>query len=398
MDFRRIFINVRDFTLRRTPRIGRGSFGIVYKIIRNQDQNEFAAKVIDVDDNFDGIDQVIIMRESTILSQLSHPAIVKFIGLTFRSFDHPDSLQPAIITEFMPNKSLKNHLQNARQALADFEWSPTKKYICILGIANAMKYLHQHGILHRDLKPQNILMDENFHPKICDFGLSRCFPGALTRSRNLAMTGQIGSLLYMAPEILEDRDDGDYQYGVGIDVYAFAMTAYEIITGNEPFYEIGEGRNLTIKRRILNGERPRFPENIPENMRNLISRCWSQNPEDRYTFDEIFQLLSNDFTHSPETINEDEVNEYLEMLTENNENGNQESGLQNNQIVNDSIELFRNQIQQIPEPNDLLCFACDSGNVRLVNYLLVKNDINVNFLSISIYFLMNYTIKWHHYT
>ncbi|KAK8838287.1 hypothetical protein M9Y10_035710 [Tritrichomonas musculus] len=108
--------------------------------------------------------------------------------------------------------------------IADNNWSPTKKYIYLLGISDAMRFLHKSGILHRDLKPQNILVD---------FGLSKCFANSLTNSMQFSMTGQIGTPLYMAPEMFEDEE----HFGPAVDVYAFALLAYEIVTGKEPFSE-----------------------------------------------------------------------------------------------------------------------------------------------------------------
>lgn len=64
-----------------------------------------------------------------------------------------------------------------------------------------MKYLHKHGIIHRDFKPENILVDENFYLHICDFGLSRCFEKSLSNSIKMAMTGGVGTPIYMAPVI-----------------------------------------------------------------------------------------------------------------------------------------------------------------------------------------------------
>ena len=78
-----------------------------------------------------------------------------------------------------------------------------------------MKYLHEHGIIHRDLKPENILIDKNYYPKICDFGLARCFPLSLTNSYKMTMTGQIGTPLYMAPELLMEEAG---HYGPEVDV------------------------------------------------------------------------------------------------------------------------------------------------------------------------------------
>ena len=101
-------------------------------------------------------------------------------------FTDPGKLQPTIITKYLPNGSLKDNLIKQQQSTADPNWTPTKRYITLLGISDAMRYLHEHDVIHRDLKPENILTCENYYPRICNFGLSRCFPGVTTRSMKLA--------------------------------------------------------------------------------------------------------------------------------------------------------------------------------------------------------------------
>ena len=91
-----------------------------------------------------------------------------------------------------------------------------------------MRYLHEHQIIHHDLKPQNILIDSEFYPRVCDFGQSRCFSEAFSKSMQLLITGKISTPLYMAPELY--NDDDIQQYGPSVDVYAFAILAYEVVT------------------------------------------------------------------------------------------------------------------------------------------------------------------------
>lgn len=74
-------------------------------------------------------------------------------------------------TEYLKNGSLKKILDKEKLSTADLNWTPTKKYICLLGICDAMRYLHENQIIHRDLKPQNILIDSDYYPRVCD---SRC--------------------------------------------------------------------------------------------------------------------------------------------------------------------------------------------------------------------------------
>lgn len=122
----------------------------------------------------------------------------------------------------------------------------------------------------------------------------------------------------MAPEQFEDEE----HYGAEIDVYAFALLAYEIVTGKEPFNERGKQITaLNLMKKIKTGCRPEFIDGIPEKMKDLISQCWSRDPKERPPFEIIFEKLSNDFSYLDETDDDDEISDYLKMLKENtNEN------------------------------------------------------------------------------
>ncbi|KAK8837550.1 hypothetical protein M9Y10_036550 [Tritrichomonas musculus] len=124
------------------------------------------------------------------------------------------------------------------------------------------------------------------------------------------MTGQIGTPLYMAPELLRGEDC----YSASVDVYAFSILAYEIVTGEEPFSELGENISpFGFAHKVINGHRPKLSGSVSEKMKNLLTRCWSENPEDRPSFEEIFSELS-DFSYFDETVDEDEVQAFLDVL------------------------------------------------------------------------------------
>lgn len=317
------------------------------------------------------------MRESTILSKLDHPSILKFLGLNFRSLKDLSIFQPTIITEYLPNGSLKVILDKEKRSIADDNWSPTKKYICLIGIADA-RYLHEHGILHRDLKPENILMDENYYPRISDFGLSRCFPNSLSQSMKLTMTGQIGTPLYMAPELFENE-----KYGPAVDVFAFAILAYEILTGKQPYHELGKNLNgIKLFKSVENGVRPTFGDDVPLKMLQLISKCWDKDPDNRPSFKDIFDVLSSDFSLSPEEVDKDEVNEYLEII---NESGLGDEQYTKSVMIDKCLGIFNEQLQKAKDLNELFISACIMGNVKLVEYILSNESIDVNFVKIFTY-------------
>ena len=310
-----IFFNTTDFKLQE-KKLGEGGFGTVYVSHNIKDDKLYATKIIKLHDEFNGHDQMLLMREAIIHQQLNHPGIVGFKGVNFQSFNDSKKLEPSIITEYLPRGSLKEILKQEQKCIADFAWDATKKYITLLGISHAMKYLHEHGIVHRDLKPENILVDDNYYPLISDFGLAHCFPKTLSNNIELTMTGQIGTPLYMAPELLR----GDKKYTGSVDVYAFSMIAYEIVAGKVPFSEEGEIISpVTIGMKVINGHRPKFPVYVSNKMQNLISRCWSDNHEERPSFDEIYQELSTNFSAFDDNLNEDEINDYIEILNEKRE-------------------------------------------------------------------------------
>ena len=159
------------------------------------------------------------MNEIQVLSKVDHPMILRFIGYCLNNFD--SNPFPAIITEFLPNGSLNDEIKISINGIASDEWTSTSKYIILLGISLGMNYLHLKHIVHRDLKPTNILIDENYYPKICDFGFSKITEKELNQ---IKMSSYLGTPLYIAPEILSHES-----YTYKVDIYSFALIACEIL-------------------------------------------------------------------------------------------------------------------------------------------------------------------------
>ena len=95
-------------------KLGKWSFGTVYIAENVKDRQKYAAKIINCDEKFDGHDQTLLLRESIILYKLNYSSIVKFKGVNFSSFTDPLKLEPTIITEYLPNGSLKENLEKER--------------------------------------------------------------------------------------------------------------------------------------------------------------------------------------------------------------------------------------------------------------------------------------------
>lgn len=284
--------------------VGKGSFGTVYQVKDIKSKEIFAAKISHLE-----IDKITedsaknIVREVNIMSKINHPSIVKFIGYSKTDFE--DKPKSVIVTEYLPRGSLSNFIELEVKGLADPQWDSTHKLICIYGIASAMDYLHSHNIIHRDLKPDNILMDENLYPKIADFGLSKIdeMYGSISQSSaNIK-----GTLMYMPPEAYDGKAVA------ASDVYAFAMIVYEIVTLEKPFKDIGQ---LVLMSKIAKGERPEFKYTIPDSYKDLIERCWDQNPSARPTFAEITEELVSNHDYITDLVDENEFLSYTDYINE----------------------------------------------------------------------------------
>lgn len=370
MNFDDIFFEISDYKLT-NHLLGEGTYGKVYIVKNNKENKDYAVKILRIipEIGFTSENQKIFLRESTILQKLDHKSIVKFIGINFQSFSDPLRLEPSIITGYLPNGSLKEVLDKEKQSLAAHDWTSTKKFICLLGIVDAMRYLHEQNIVHRDLKPQNILMDENYYPRICDFGLSRCFPDSI----KTILTGEIGSPAYMAPEIFDEKH---IHYGKEIDVYAFAILAYEIVSGKEPYYEIKDEIKsiFNLLKKVSSGYRPKIINEIPDKMRFIINQCWDKNPQKRPSFETIFTKLTEDFSILGEDVDEDEVNDYIYKLT-------------GAKIIQKKVRINPKMYSKKDDVNSKLHEACKYGHIDVVNHLLSLEEIDINSVCVLIFIL-----------
>lgn len=157
-------------------------------------------------------------------------------------------------------------------------WVLVKRVTC--GAARGMTYLHSGTppVLHRDLKSANLLLDESYTAKVCDFGLSRL------KAQDRSMTGNCGTVQWMAPEVLANQ-----RYAEPADVYSFGIIVWEMLTGECPY----EGMSaIQCALAVLNGDhRPEIPSWCPPALSALIRACWEQNPERRPSFAQIIMAL-----------------------------------------------------------------------------------------------------------
>lgn len=296
------YIDLNEFYQK--EKIGEGQYGKVYLVQHKKTCEFFAAKILNIQNDSQSKEEMIsLSHEVNNNAGMNHPSIIKFIGYSPTNFNQEP--QPVIISEYCENGSLLSLIQN-RDQYSEI-WDDTKKLIIIFGIALGMKYLHEHDIIHRDLKIDNILMDSYMFPKIADFGLSKrnhfnTYSMTLESAKNIK-----GTPLYMAPEIFETKECTKAS-----DVYAFAIVMYEILTDTRPFKNIDM---FQLYRKVTNGERPSFEGTKPVEKAycDLIERCWSQEPKDRPTFNEIVEELKT-AKFINEKIEKEDFQRYLNFV------------------------------------------------------------------------------------
>ena len=236
-----------DFNILRT--IGRGTYGKVYLVQHKHTEQIFAMKSV-LKELLIKTDQVAGIRvEREILEKFDHPFIM---GLEFA---FQDNQRLYLIMEFVNGGELFFHLKQVKGGFNEDRARFYAAEICL-----ALEYLHKSGVVYRDLKPENVLVDNEGHIRLTDFGLSK----SGLEDTNGRTESFCGTPEYLAPEIIRDKE-----YGYSVDWYSFGLVVYEMLTGVNPF-KTGQDLSLVEKmNEILHKEIP-VPERLSLEARDLL--------------------------------------------------------------------------------------------------------------------------------
>lgn len=257
------------------PRIGEGGHAKVYEG-KYKNQN-VAIKIVHKGDTPEEVvkRQGRFLREVTMLSRVQHKNLVKFIGAC---------LEPVmvVVTELLVGGSLRKYLVSLRPRNLD----PRVAVGFALDIARAMECLHAHGIIHRDLKPENLLLTADQRTiKLVDLGLAR--EETLTEM----MTAETGTYRWMAPELYSTvtlRHGEKKHYNHKVDVYSFAIVLWELLHNKLPFE--GMSNLQAAYAAAFKNIRP-SADNLPEELSEILTSCWKEDPSERPNFTQIVQML-----------------------------------------------------------------------------------------------------------
>jgi polo-like kinase 1 len=256
--------------------LGKGGFAKCYEFTCSENKKIFAAKVVAKSGLVKSRAKQKLISEIKIHKSLHHPQIV--------AFEHyfEDTENVYILLEMCHNQTL-NELLKRRKRLTEIE---VQCYI--VQLIKALKYLHNHRVIHRDLKLGNLFLTDKMELKVGDFGLATKLDFEGERKRTVC-----GTPNYIAPEILDGKTGHSYE----VDIWSLGVIIYTLIIGKPPF----ETRDVktTYKRIKMNAYS--FPENaiISEAAKNLITQILVTDPAKRPTLD---QILTHDFFNQGTSI------------------------------------------------------------------------------------------------
>ncbi len=203
-------------------------------------------------------------REIRHLTTVEHPNVVKALDVGTH-----EGL-PYAVLQYLAGGDLRGRLATLPRPM-----TPEEVLVWLPGIADALAYLHEHGFLHRDVKPENVLFDDSGHPHLADFGLAKALGVTAT---GVTTTGKIaGSPAYMAPEVLSEEDlDPAY------DQYALGVCVYESLAGRFPVAGGTPAEVLLRRRREDPIPLSEAAPTVPPVVAAVVMRALSRRPEDRF--------------------------------------------------------------------------------------------------------------------
>jgi tetratricopeptide (TPR) repeat protein len=252
--------------------VGRGGMGVVYEAEGGNPRRNVALKVLPA-----GVTTVELQRrfehEVTVLSRLNHPGIARIFDAG--TADAGFGVQPYFAMELVEGRRIGVAVRE--QAL-----SIRQRLSLLADVCDAVHHAHAKGVIHRDLKPDNILVTSSGQPKVLDFGIARATDADLYTTTLRTGAGEVlGTLAYMSPEQLHGTSD---DLDTRCDVYALGVVAYEVICDRHPF-DI-ENLGLAEAVRAIEVEQPVAPRAVAKavaaDVETIILKCLSKDKTQRY--------------------------------------------------------------------------------------------------------------------
>ena len=265
-------------TLQLAEEIGHGGYGTVY--VGCIGDERVAVKLLRASAFESARRLSSFENEVSLLTQAQHPNVVRALGQSMVVLNGQP--HPALVMELMPGGSLETYIHH--RSATSLPLTPAVQHGFTLDVARGLAHLHSQNVLHRDVKPANILLEGGSTPraKVADFGVA-------TRS-SIEQTAKVGTLRYIAPEVFFGR------YTHRADIYSYGLLLWEVVCVERPFSRLSDVAIVTAV--TMHNQRPQLGS--AERRRGwrtgylaLAAACWDQDPEARPTMNAVIDTLQH---------------------------------------------------------------------------------------------------------
>ena len=256
--------DLSDLVIRRDQKLGKGAFGNVYEGHWKKGGGMTVAVKVTQLRGPGTLSQEIKVWHS--LPQ--HQNIITLIGVA------TDDFNTFTVTELATNGSLFDYLHIEKNTP-----SVNQSLVWASDVAHGMKHLHDHDVIHRDLKSANVLLTSEWVAKLCDFGTAR----ELTHTTT---TEQAGTYRWMSPEIMRTATA---KINKKCDLFSYGMVLVELFAHVIPYADLHD--NVEVLLSVTSGKRPPIPLTLPPYLHDLLKSCWEEDSHLRPTFDDFIDKI-----------------------------------------------------------------------------------------------------------